>query len=277
MEIFSTIDLVNQCLIDKERVRAFKKAILKYVKKNSVVLELGVGSGVLSLIAAKAGARRVYGVEIDPFVANTAIKNIEENGFDNIIEIITGDATRMKFNIKEKIDVVISEVLTTGMVDEQQVNIINNLHRQKIISPKTKIIPCRIDTKISLVEVNYKLYGFNFPMVRHLWRQYSNNPSFKVLSKKELVSSYYFNRPIEKKFLKEINFKIVKEGVINGLLIESFAWFLKDLYCTNTEAFLAPVIFPLEEIRAKRNQKFIFKISYTFGGGYKSFKAVIEN
>lgn len=277
MEIFSTIDLVNQCLIDNERVNAFKKAILELIKKNSVVLEVGVGSGVLSLIAARAGAKKVYAVEIDPFVAKTAEKIVANNGYEKVIKIMVDDATKMKIDIKEKIDVIIAETLTTGMIDEQQVNILNNLHRQKIISPETKIVPYRIDTYGCLINANYRLYGFNFPMVKHVWKQYNNNPHLKILSKKELLSSYYLNSLIKENFSKEINFQINKEGILNGLLVESNAWFSEKLYCTNTVAFLAPVIFPLEKIKAKKDEEITLKISYKFGGGFESFKAVQKN
>lgn len=277
MEIFSTIDLVNQCLIDKERVNAFKKAILKLVRKGSNVLEVGIGSGVLSLIAAKAGAEKIYAIEIDPFVAKTAKKIIRENGYDSIIKIIMGDATKIKINTKEKIDIIIAETLTTGMIDEQQVNIINNLHRQKIISSQTKIIPYRIDTHVSLINADYKLYGFNFPMVKHIWKQYNNNPRLEKLSKKALLSSYCFDNLIEENFSREIKFKINRAGILNGLLLESRAWFLEKIYCTNTVAFLAPIIFPLDKTKLKKGDEITFKISYKFGEGFDKFKVIRKN
>lgn len=50
-----------------------------------IVLESGTGSGILSLIAASAGAKRVYTFEVDPDVGDVAVRNIERSGFRNII------------------------------------------------------------------------------------------------------------------------------------------------------------------------------------------------
>lgn len=277
MEIFSTIDLVNQCLIDKERIIAFKRAIFEYVNKKSVVLEIGTGSGILSLFAAKAGAKKVYTVEVDPFIAKTAMKIIKRNDYEKTIKVFIGDASKMKFNFEYPIDIIISELLTTGMVDEQQVKVLNNLNFQKIISSKTKIIPCCFDTTVQLIKVDYNLYDFKLPMVRHLWNQYHEiNPKFEIISNKKLLNSYQFYKPIKDKFTKVINFKIKKNSVVNGLLLESKAWLTERIKCTNTIAFLAPVIFPINEKEIAKGTQTNLEISYWFGQGYQNFQAIYK-
>ncbi len=59
------------------------------IKKGSVVLELGIGSGLISLVAAKR-ARKVYGCDINPFAARASRLNAEIN-FINNVEFIEGD------------------------------------------------------------------------------------------------------------------------------------------------------------------------------------------
>jgi len=273
MEIFSGIDLVNQCLIDDKKIKAYKKAILENVDKNTVVLETGVGTGVLSMIAAKAGAKKVYSVDIDPYVLKLAKKTIHDNNYDETIELIKGDASKIKYGALSHIDLLITEILTTGMVDEQQAKILNNLHSQKIIDNKTKILPFRLDTTVQLVEADFGLYGFKFPIVKHLWKQYDNNPIFQRVSNKILLNSYYFNNPVLEKFSKKVEFELKTNSKVNGILLESVAWLTKNIKCADTVAFLAPVIFPITPKNLRKDEKVNFEISYILGRGYKNFKA----
>jgi type I protein arginine methyltransferase len=80
------------CLYDTKRTLAFKNAIRRTVTKGDVVLELGAGSGVLSMFAADAGARKVYAVELDQVNVRSLQATVNANGYGNVIEVIHGDA-----------------------------------------------------------------------------------------------------------------------------------------------------------------------------------------
>ncbi len=80
-EAFSSIDLVGQCLIDEPRSLAFEKAIKKVVKSNHTVLDAGTGSGIMALFAARAGAKKVFALEYDPYVSSIATQNFKNNSF----------------------------------------------------------------------------------------------------------------------------------------------------------------------------------------------------
>lgn len=54
----------------------------KYVNDNSTVLDIGCGSGILSIACLLLGAKSAFGVDIDSLAVKTAIANAEENGFD---------------------------------------------------------------------------------------------------------------------------------------------------------------------------------------------------
>lgn len=65
------------------------------VRRDDVVADLGAGSAVLSIAAAKLGARRVTAIEIDPDSIGNAEENVRVNGVDAIVEVIEGDATTL--------------------------------------------------------------------------------------------------------------------------------------------------------------------------------------
>src|SRR5688572_25789915 len=73
-----------EMVADRSRVDPFKAAIER-VCPGQVVLESGTGSAVLSLLAARAGAAKVYTFDIDPVVLKLAIANVERSGLSNVV------------------------------------------------------------------------------------------------------------------------------------------------------------------------------------------------
>ena len=59
------------------------------------ILDMGCGTGILSIMAAKVGAREVTGIDIDEWAYNNAMENIRNNGLSNI-EIKIGDAALLQ-------------------------------------------------------------------------------------------------------------------------------------------------------------------------------------
>lgn len=77
----------RRMLADARRVTAFRQAITKAVRPGDVVLDAGTGTGILALLAARAGAGKVYAVEPTPII-KTARKIVEANGLGNVIELV---------------------------------------------------------------------------------------------------------------------------------------------------------------------------------------------
>ncbi len=276
-ETFSSIDLVTQCLLDKKRTEKFDKAIKKIIKPDSIVLDVGTGSGILALLAARAGAKKIYSIEIDPYVAQLAQQNIINNGYNNIIDVILGDARNI--DLPEEvthIDVVIMEMLTTGMIDEFQIWAINNLHQKKYINKETIFIPFKQDTYISLSNTDYNDYGLNMRMVKHFWDSMFK-PKVKFLSEKYLLNSIPFNKQSKIDFCFEQIIDVKKTGVVNSVYFTSISLLDDHISIGDTSALNGPVSFPLEyDVLVKKGEKVRLIVNYKFGGGFRNMKVSLN-
>ena len=65
------------------------------IRPGDIVADLGAGSAVLSIAAAKLGAARVTAIELDPDAIGNAEENVEANGVAETVDIIEGDATTL--------------------------------------------------------------------------------------------------------------------------------------------------------------------------------------
>lgn len=74
------------------------KALEKYMKPNDKVADIGMGSGILSVLAKKLGASYVYGCDTDDTVIEVAKENAKKNGVDAIFELGTADKVNEKFD-----------------------------------------------------------------------------------------------------------------------------------------------------------------------------------
>lgn len=85
----------------------------KVIKNGDSVLDIGTGSGILSIVAEKCGASKVDAYEIDSVAVEVAKKNIELNNIENGINVIEADI--LKEQINDKYDIIVSN-LTSGII-----------------------------------------------------------------------------------------------------------------------------------------------------------------
>ncbi len=94
----------RQCLV----------AIYKYFKKGQSFLDVGAGSGILSVAAYKLGAGRIAGIEIDENAERNALANFEFNGCEGKIDWHTGSIHT--YPLKEKFDFVAANILSQTII-----------------------------------------------------------------------------------------------------------------------------------------------------------------
>jgi SAM-dependent methyltransferase len=156
-EVWSNTDYPYMCLKDEVRTFAFRDAIRAVVRPGDVVVDVGAGSGILSFFAAEAGAARVYAVEINPAIADR-------------VQVVEGDAALVSL---PRADVVVAEIIETGLLDEQQVPVLNALRRRGVISATTRLIPAAYETTLQLVAADHRYYGFEIAAPKHEWPFYT--------------------------------------------------------------------------------------------------------
>lgn len=90
-----------------ETTRMCIQALEKYVKEESTVFDVGCGSGILAIAAAKLGAKLAVGVDLDPVSVESSIENVGYNNLNNI-EILHGNLVEV---IDGKADIVVANIL----------------------------------------------------------------------------------------------------------------------------------------------------------------------
>lgn len=94
-------------IADRVRIRAYAEALRRVVTSDSVVLDLGTGTGIFALLACRFGARRVYAVE--PADAIQVAREIAAaNGFADRIEFRQAKSTEV--TLPERTDVIVSDI-----------------------------------------------------------------------------------------------------------------------------------------------------------------------
>ncbi|NLZ49490.1 MAG: 50S ribosomal protein L11 methyltransferase [Clostridiales bacterium] len=90
-----------------ETTRMCILALEKYVKADTTVFDIGTGSGILAIAAAKMGANHVVGVDLDPVAVDSAKENVALNNLNNI-EILEGNLMDV---VEGKGDLVVANIL----------------------------------------------------------------------------------------------------------------------------------------------------------------------
>lgn len=108
-----------------ETTRMCIQSLENYVKEDSVVFDVGCGSGILAIAAAKLGANKAVGVDLDPVAVESAKENVGYNNLDNIevlygnlVEVIDGKADIVVANIIAEVICILTEDVKRVLKDD---------------------------------------------------------------------------------------------------------------------------------------------------------------
>lgn len=123
----------------KGRTSAYARALEAHVTPGAVVLDIGAGTGILSLLACRAGASKVYAVESDDII-QLARETAADNGFSSRIEFIQGLTTDIE--LPEKVDGIVCDI--HGLLPVFRKSIVSILDaRDRLLKPGGWILPSK--------------------------------------------------------------------------------------------------------------------------------------
>jgi predicted RNA methylase len=262
---FDTIDY----LLDTDRVNAYKGAIDRYVRSGDIVLDCGIGSGILSIMAARAGAKCVYASAKNKKIYDVMKDAVKSSGFSNVINVIHSNAS---VHVGE-VDVAIMECIDSMMIGNQAKQI-NALINRKVITNRTKVIPRRIYNMYEPVCFDFDFFDCHLPMVIQ-----SPKAEERCVDKLGSVSSYAEYEFINKVPLKchyDGRFRIAKEGWLNALKFSTISNLTDEFFLGATADFCMPVYVPVHCMHVEQGDIISVEIDYQLNAGYDFLKVNIS-
>jgi protein arginine N-methyltransferase 6 len=265
MSTYGDLPVHRWMLRDAVRNEAYRRALAHVVKPGDVVLDMGAGTGILSVFAVASGARKVYAVE-RTVVASVARRLIEGNGYTDRIAVVEADLEDV--DLPEKVDVLVSEWMGGFGVDENMLAPLV-MARDRWLKPGGTIVPGRVSAVLAPASIA------DFDEANEYWRSRPHGVDMSVIASMTTQEMFHTQTPLtpdallaapqlmwshdpytctlqeaDQPFTTKLTFTAARTGSISGFV----AWFTADMGdgTTLTNAVGAPdthwgrSLFPLE-------------------------------
>ncbi|MBK8011172.1 MAG: 50S ribosomal protein L11 methyltransferase [Deltaproteobacteria bacterium] len=178
-ERYADLDLHRRMVADRHRTDAFARAIASVVREGDMVIDVGTGTGVLAMLAAKAGARRVLAIDQSE-IAVVAADLVKRNGLRDRVKVLKGPAAELQTE-EGPADVIVSEWLGNMALVEGMLEDVITV-RDRHLAPGGRMIPA--STSVMLAPLNDPtLYVYEGP---GFWRDFVAGLDFTSLEDREL-------------------------------------------------------------------------------------------
>ncbi|XP_062569417.1 uncharacterized protein LOC134231473 [Saccostrea cucullata] len=230
-------------LKDKPRTLAYKEFIEKnqFLFRDKVVLDVGAGSGILSLFSASAGASMVYAVEASN-MADLCSQIIQCNKMEDKIKVIKGRIEEVELPV-EKVDIIVSEWMGFYLLHESMLDSVI-FARDKWLSDSGIMIPSHATLYLTPVNMskyvteNFRfwenVYGYDFsPLQTVSMTSTLQQPVIESIDPKQCMSDPEIVKEFDllttkvedlKTVQNTFTFKMTKSGLVHAFA----AWF--DVY-----------------------------------------------
>jgi tetratricopeptide (TPR) repeat protein len=141
------VPMVNE----KKRNDAYYFALEAVINPNSSVFEIGTGSGLLSMMAAKMNVKKITTCESNPIIAEKANTIITNNGYRKVINLLSKKSTDviLDVDLSEKSNVLVSEIFSSELLGEGVLHAIEDVKR-RLLTLDAKIIPATASIMVSM-------------------------------------------------------------------------------------------------------------------------------
>lgn len=172
---YSHFGIHEEMLKDTVRTKTYQNVIYKnsFLFKDKVVLDVGAGTGILSLFCAKVGAKHVYAIECSS-MADMAQEIVNLNGFSDVITVIKGKVEEIELPVPQ-VDIIISEWMGYFLLYENMLDTVLYA-RDKWLVKNGLVLPDKASLCLTAIEdADYKedkiefwnsVYGFDMSCIR---------------------------------------------------------------------------------------------------------------
>jgi tetratricopeptide (TPR) repeat protein len=135
-----------------DRNNAYFLGLQSAMTPGQSVLEIGTGSGLLSMMAARLGAGSVVTCEAVSLIADTARKIIEQNGYQDRIKVLSKASFEVEpgKDLPEKADMLVHEIFSSELLAEHVLPAIEDA-KHRLLKPGARILPASASIMIALV------------------------------------------------------------------------------------------------------------------------------
>lgn len=167
----------EEMLKDEVRTETYRRAIMnnKQLFRDKVVLDVGCGTGILSMFAAKSGAKKVIGIDMSNII-DRAKEIVKANNLDGVVSLVKGKVEEVQLpDGIEKVDIIISEWMGYCLLYETMLPTVLYA-RDKWLAKGGIIMPDKASMYMTAIEdrkykdskVNWwdNVYGFDFSLMK---------------------------------------------------------------------------------------------------------------
>lgn len=140
---------------DHGRNARYATAFRKVFPSGCNVLDIGAGTGLFAMLAAREGAGKVFACEQDPAIAEAARESIERNGYSDRVVIIAKNSRDLEVGVdlEHPVDVLLWDNLANNFMGAGALDAIEDA-RQRLLRPDAVMIPSRCEMRVALVQAN---------------------------------------------------------------------------------------------------------------------------
>ena len=225
---------------DAVRMDAYARAIARSVKSGSVVVDLGSGTGVMALLALRAGARRVHALDLDPAVW-LARDLATANGYAD--KLVVHHGSSFDVVLEERADVIVADLRGSSPLYGQNLSAMEDAKR-RWLAPGGVLIPARDRLFVALAEteahrrdlergwVSFERCGFDGAPARFatLNCAYADSDcpirASDILSDAKVWAEIGYGEPFARTVSATVDLAVTRGGTAHSLVL----WFEGTLY-----------------------------------------------
>ena len=204
-----------EVLRDEARARAYEDAIRRRVRKVAKqkrrsdatrggvsVLDIGAGSGLLAMMAARAGATKVVACEWHGALATCARRNVAANGLSNTVTVASGDVAKLRRGKQgvpvDGFDVAVVDLFDAGLTGDHVLWMLEQA-RKHVLAPDAVVVPAAATMYcVGLEAYTAEVNGFDFSAFnKYRWdstyraTRLADEADVRVLTKPKRVFEFF--------------------------------------------------------------------------------------